>query len=141
MFVTELGIVKLFNELQPAKADSSMFVTEFGIVKLFNELQPSKADSSMFVTEFGIVKLSNELQSCKALLQALSIDVGVAKAGPMLLETYLCRIGVQNRRDTFHMKQATSTAKLRSRRLWYLPFGIVEWHVQNHNQTRNPRRV
>jgi hypothetical protein len=80
------------------------------------------------------------LQPCKALLESLSIRFGVEKAGLMLLETYLCRICVQNRCDTFHVIQATSTAKLRSRCLRYLSVAIVEWHEGTKSQPCAIRR-
>ena len=39
MWVTELGMVKFTNEVQPAKAPFPMWVTDAGMVKLANELQ------------------------------------------------------------------------------------------------------
>ena len=43
-----------------------MWVTEFGMVKFANELQPSKAPSPMWVTESGMVKLDKDWQKPKA---------------------------------------------------------------------------
>ena len=54
MSVTELGMVKLANELQPSKAQCPISVTELEMVTLANELQPLKASSSIAFAAGGL---------------------------------------------------------------------------------------
>ena len=50
MLVTDMGMVRLANELQPSKTLSLISVTESGMVTLANELQPKKAPSLISVS-------------------------------------------------------------------------------------------
>ena len=87
MLVTDEGMATLANELQRAKAHSSMLVTDEGMAMLANELHPLKAPNSMMVTDVGMATLANALHPSNASSSMLITDVGIVTLVTSLLST------------------------------------------------------
>ena len=78
--MTDDGIKRLANELQPSKAQFSMLVTDDGIARLANELHPSKALCPMLVTDDGMVtRVTLVLSIIQFTPSMLVVPFGMAK--------------------------------------------------------------